>query len=104
MLLSLLVSAACRHFLFTIEAGCLTGVFVVAARQPQELLAILSFWWSSVCHMQFPSEDVAFLVLGLGRSLEIFNCIDPCVLLLILTLFHRSSIPRSSLFVALAPK
>ena len=51
-------------------------------------------WRSGVCQMQFRTEHVAFLVWSLGRSLDTFICVVLCVLLLILTLSHRSSIPR----------
>ena len=66
----------------------------VAKRQYQELETILLFWGSPFFHIQFRSEDLAFLVYNLGCSLDTSRYIDLCVSLLILILFHRSSIPR----------
>ena len=43
-----------------------------AARQSRELVEVLLLWLSPFRQVQFRSEDVAFLVLGLGRSPNVF--------------------------------
>ena len=50
------------------------------------------FWWSPVCHSQFRSEDVAFLVKILGCGPDTTSYTVLCVLLEMSTLFFRFSL------------
>ena len=47
------------------------------------------FWWSPVCHSQFRSEDVAFLVRMLGCGPDTTSHTVLCVLLMMSTLSFR---------------